>query len=82
MPRITPFSVGRRWKFKEADRYHAFGPPARFFVVVGPGERPNTKLCRIEVEGHGGPCEMRHCLHGVEQDYSHKHLKRYATLVE
>ena len=37
--------------------------------------------CRIEYEGHTGPCGQ-FCHHGMEQDYGHKHLKKYATLVE
>ena len=80
MPRQTPFSVGRRWRFKEMTKRHPF-PTACYFVVIGPGMRTGYKRCRIEYEGHTGPCGQ-FCHHGMEQDYGHRHLKKYATLVE
>lgn len=84
--RRTPFSPGRRWHCVPEDK-------APFdFVVLGPGTQPLYKRCRIEVEGHDparlcGTLSMLHrcfyrCSHGLEQDYSHKHLKKYATLIE
>lgn len=84
-PRVTPFSVGRRWRVTRVER------PSFDFVVVGPGDRPNTKRCRLDVDfewfrrcGYGEPSEqqLRMAGHHIEQDYSHKHLKKCAKLVE
>jgi len=85
MPRQTPYSVGRRWRFKSQNIWRGF-PADFFFVVTGPGRSPAHKVCRIEIAGHGPehtPGKCGHCCHhGIEQNYSHAHLKKYATLVE
>ena len=75
----TPFAIGRRWLCSPPGR-------ARFwFVIIGPGtndlNKPSKvhKRCRIEVHP-----EDRHMAsgrsHGLESTYSHKHLKKHATL--
>lgn len=88
--RVTAFSVGRRYRCVKKDlgrRDRVFD-----FVVIGsdPKGRSRYKLCRLEVIEHGpwernigedGKCGW-YCCHGVEQTYSHKHLKEYGVLVE
>jgi hypothetical protein len=52
------------------------------FVILGPGSTPRHKLCRLEMLGHILKCGSRFCSHGLEQEYSHAHLKKYGVLVE
>lgn len=69
------FAIGRRWRCTRRNR-HSFD-----FVIVAAGSKPDTKRCRVEVldekrrdrPGSG---------HGIEQEYSHRHIKRCAKLVE
>lgn len=68
MARRTPFSVGQRW-YCEGTRGRPF-----HFVIVGPGNKPWEKRCRVEPVD---PSDK-----GCEQSYSHKHIKKYAKLVE
>jgi hypothetical protein len=78
--RLTLFSPGRRWRVdqKPDDKYR---DRPFDFLILGPGTKPDRKLCRIEVVGHDHPC-CPTCQHGMESEYTHKHLKRYARLVE
>lgn len=74
MARKTPFSVGQRWYCKRvADKYDR---PNFTFIIIGPGRNRNEKLCRIESDD-----PENDSLHNVEQEYSHAHLKKCATLV-
>ena len=74
----SPYAIGRRWY---CDRKRGLDPSAEergrppfTFVIVGKGSRPGYKLCRLEEPGIDPE--------KTEQEYSHKHLKRHATLVE
>ena len=71
MARKTPYSVGQRWYCDNT----ACGRPSFTFVVIGPGEKPNEKKCRLEYDDPKNPSQ------GVETYYTHKHLKKYAKLV-
>ena len=73
MARETPYSVGRRWYCDLS----AKGRESFTFVVIGPGEKPGEKLCRLEYDNP----KVHGLGHGTEQIYSHKHLKKYAKLV-
>lgn len=78
-----PFSVGRRWLCSSPGR-------ARFwFVILGPGyncmDKPSVKYktCRIEVH----PDDLRDQMpgyksHGMVASFSHRHIEKYASLVE
>lgn len=89
----TTFAVGRRFRCtrEPGKRDQVFD-----FVIIGPPKhsfgnadyyRKNHKLCRLEVVDHHVPdyrtdgkcCD--HCCHGLEQDYSHAHLKKYGVLL-
>ena len=72
MARITPFSVGQRWYCDNTGR----GRGSFTFVILGPGDKPNEKKCRLEYD------DTRNISHNHESFYSHKHLKKYAKLVE
>ena len=73
--RVTPFSVGQRWYCKRiSDKYNR---PNFTFVIIGPGEKPNEKLCRLESDD-----PENDSTHNTEQEYSHAHLKKFAVLVE
>ena len=67
--KLSPFAVGRRWR---CARPRNKGPGFDF-VIIGPGRTPRYKRCRIDSPGDPA--------HGVEQDYSHEHLKLCAKLV-
>jgi hypothetical protein len=76
---MTPFAVGRRWRCvrRPGDGGRC---PSFDFVIIGPPTetKGNYKSCRLECR-----CEdKRGHFHGLVQDYSHKHLKKYAVLVE
>ena len=77
----TPFAVGQRWYCDRTKSGAAKeGLLAFTFVILGPGKfNPKDKRCRLEEEiprlGIG-------CSHGTTGDYSNKHLKKYAVLVE
>jgi hypothetical protein len=46
------------------------------FVIVGLGEKPGEKRCRLEYDN------PKSVSNGHESTYSHKHLKKYAVLQE
>lgn len=48
-------------------------------MILGPGDKPNEKRCRLEYENPGDRRAVPQ--HGHESVYSHKHLKKYAVLV-
>lgn len=87
----TTFAVGRRYRCERelGKRDRVFD-----FVILGKPNfsSPSThKLCRIEVIDHGSHYGSTHldqgrcctvCSHGLVQDYSHKHLKKYGVLVD
>jgi hypothetical protein len=75
--RQTPFSIGRRWRCTR-DRSKPITSPDFDFVIIGPGRTKTSKRCRIE--SHDPSHHRSH--HGAEADYSHKHLKKHAKLVE
>jgi hypothetical protein len=87
MPRTTQFSVGRLWKAKRTDDNKA----PLTFVIEGPGHSATTKRCRLEYDikwfesrGYHGASRdnyMAQMHHGHVQEYSHAHLRKYATLV-
>jgi hypothetical protein len=84
--KVTPFSVGRRWRIK-LDNENRFRHGYPFdFLIVGPGKNSNGKddgshkLCRLELAGHTGSCGDL-CVHGKEQTYPTRHLKLRADLV-
>lgn len=73
MTRKTPFSIGRRWYCM--DRGHG----AFDFVIVGKSNKPGYKICNLEYydqywRDRNGPEVTK------EREYSHAHIKRYATL--
>lgn len=80
---MTPFAPGRRWLCTPEGR-------ARFwFVILGPGDnyagKPSAahKRCRIEVHPDDLAARLPgYKLDGTEGDYSHKHLKKWAVLVD
>jgi hypothetical protein len=78
MTRITPFSIGRRWRCIRPDRI-SFD-----FVIVAPGNRPDTKKCRLEPlpgqERLFGEERVK-TFRGADQSYPHRHLKKVAVLV-
>jgi len=87
---MTKFAVGQRWRLKPewvAERETQGRKETTFdFVILGPPgmewNNPKTnKTCRLEVPGHTEKCGPI-CSHGIVQDYSHAHLKKYAYLVE
>lgn len=75
MPRITPFSVGQRWYCDRSKGPNPYNRPNFTFVILGPGPKPNTKVCRLECD------DPSDSTHGTESEYPHSHLKKYATLV-
>ena len=78
MERITNYSVGRRWRCQRADRI-SFD-----FVIIGPGNRPDTKKCRLEPlpgqESLFGKQRIKD-FRGADASYPHRHLKKVAILV-
>lgn len=89
MPRITPFSIGRRWRCDNIER-QLRGQPPFDFVILGPGVNAQNKIVRIEVVGHGpgvcwnlkaGRCSHA-CHHGLETEFSLRHLKKFGVLQE
>lgn len=80
-----PFAIGRRWRGTKTD-----GRCKVDFVIVGPGSTEfhsaatakSYKRCRIECRSKALHGVDRGCCDGMEQDYSHTHLKKYAVLVE
>jgi hypothetical protein len=93
VPRITPFSPGRRWYCDRSKSPTTDGRCPFTFVIIGPthDNRPGYKLCRIEhdrkwldARGYRGfalKVMLDSLADGVTQEFSHVHLKRYATLV-
>lgn len=72
--KATPYSVGRKWFCNAAE---INGRTSFHFVIVGPGSKPDRKRCRLEgLEGH-----HRMPAEGQVHEYTHKHLKKYGTLV-
>ncbi len=75
------FAVGKRWRC-DRSRKSAFD-----FVIVGPGSKPDTKRCRIEVldpvvkSGMSPDVDLGRGGHGMVQEYTHRHIKRCAKLV-
>lgn len=67
----TKFSIGQRW-FCESDKYGN----AVTFIIIGPGKNSRHKICRLEFKVTSNK------VHGLEQDYSHLHLKKYAVLIK
>lgn len=98
MPRITKYSPGRRWycnrdKGLKPDARERGRCPFTF-VIIGPtfDNRPGYKLCRLEYDrkwledqGYHGVA-LKYQLDGLgngsEGEYSHAHLRKYATLEE
>lgn len=78
----NPFALGRRWLSRSTGKYGC----RIVFVIVGAGSdalrSPSTaksyKRCRLECIAHQPGSRHIGCGHGIEQDYSHKHLKKYA----
>lgn len=69
------YQVGQRWRC-ERDKE---GRESFTFVILGPGSKPDRKLCKIVWDRP----------HGYEQiseseprEFTHKHLKKYAVLQE
>lgn len=77
------FQVGRRWKNKSEGRMSRC---ADFeFVIKGPPDPPakNAKMCELVCLTHPrGRQDDWMCCHGTRQNYSHRHLKKYATVQE
>ena len=92
----TKFSVGRRWRCTREPGKR--DPIFDFVILGDPKYsfgnadyyKKNHRRCRIEVIEHGTTsrrsddpsrcCDQ--CAHGVEQDYSLAHLKKYGVLVD
>ena len=75
------YEIGQRWFCERPPESYK---PNFFFIIIGKGDRPNEKLCRVEIDTSDPRC--RNISEGqskpFEQPYSHKHLKKYAKLVE
>jgi hypothetical protein len=65
------YTVGQRWYSNREKE----GRPSHTFVIIGPGDTPREKMCRLENDDPTTPG------HGIVQSYSHAHLKKYAVLV-
>jgi hypothetical protein len=72
MSRRTKFSIGERWYCDRSNLEERDREPFTF-VIIGPGSRPDYKLCRLECDN------PKVKWHGMEQEYSHIHLKRCAV---
>jgi len=84
----TAFATGSRWF---CDRREELKPSFTFVIVAK--SKAGQVLCRLELEGHDPDhtdcwplprwerCKPD-CYHGLTQTYSHKHLKKYARLLE
>lgn len=86
--KTTKFSPGQRWYCDRSKE----GKVSFWFVIMGPPKwshnNPKThKLCRIEADTRAvaeNPNTVKYlqerCFgHDTETDYSHAHLKKYAT---
>lgn len=74
------YAIGQRWRVKDWDQHREREP--FWFVIIGPGSKADRKLCRLEV-----PADRRSKFggfshHGLQQEYTHKHLRKSATLEE
>lgn len=66
------YPIGQRWRVDRSD-----GRPCFTFVIVGPGTKPDRKLCRVEYDQPNGMTRV-----DFHAEYTHKHLKKHAVLVE
>lgn len=62
------YRPGARWRCKsERGDFH--------FVIIGPGSKPDRKRCRLDYDIPSASS------HGIEQEYTHRHLKKYGRYV-
>lgn len=75
----TRIQIGQRWKVHDWDERIRIGREPFWFVVVENGDRPGTKKCRLEVPEQ---YRRRHLatVNGSVFQYTHKHIKKCATL--
>lgn len=64
------YVTGQRWQVRRPER-----PGSDFdFVIVGPGSKPDRKVCKVEYL-------VEHAWQkNFEAEFTHRHLKRYAKL--
>ncbi len=89
----TSFAIGRRWyvdRLLLSDHVGSCRDASFTFVIIGEpvayegmpaSYMKNHVRCRLEVDNHTQKCNAR-CSHGDEQDYPHRHLRKFATLQE
>lgn len=75
----SPFAIGQRWYCDRSSSRNPYDAPPFWFVIVGKGSRPDRKRCRLEVD-HPNEQVRKNNGDGLEQDYTHKHLKKYGRL--
>lgn len=75
----SPFAIGQRWYCDRSMSSNPYRRPPFWFVIIGPGHTRDRKRCRLEVD-HTNEQVRRNNGHGLEQDYTHKHLKKYGRL--
>jgi hypothetical protein len=66
---MSRYAIGERWRCDRSVGGNPYNRPPFDFVIIGKGTRPGYKLCRIEGDRSSHP----------EQEYSHKHLNKYAV---
>lgn len=72
---MSKYAIGERWYCDRSVGSNPYNRPSFHFVIVGKGSKPGYKLCRIKSDW---PTDRSN---GCEQEYSHKHLNKYAVHV-
>lgn len=66
----NPFAIGERWYCDRSVGGNPYNRPPFYFVISGKS-RAGYKICLLETNG----------VFTDEQEYTHKHLKKYAIHV-
>lgn len=78
------YEIGQRWycdKRSNPNLRNCDRAGSNFwFVIIGKGSKPGQKLCRLELENPEKALFYEKGNHGMEQEYTHKHLQKYAVL--
>lgn len=75
---MSKFSIGERWYCDRSVGGNPYNRPPFYFVIVE-ASRPGYKLCVFEHVNRS--CNPVGEEEGRVHEYSHKHLKKYATHV-